>query len=381
MRWLLVGFATLMPSAVNAQDAPRWTLREEVRIGDLDDPRYTLSRTGEVVIGPGGNMYVAQPGESTIKVYDRAGRFVRSIGRKGGGPGEFNSVGTIGFIGDTLFALSVSNQLMHLFRSDGTHLRSFRFPYAVINDSALYASRFTILFGPLLVDGSVLAHPRLGSTGAQSPPSPILRVTREGQVINVIARRSTAGGTLQLRQGNIALFMQLPFSTGDIFAVPPKGDALVLVSRYPPSTQKDTSFSVSRFGLDGATVFQRTIHYRPIRLERRQIDSMMVARLKDAGRGRFNPQDFLESAAQQLPKFKPPVTDVVAGSDGRVWIRREETGGPAAWLVLDAQGNTIAQLTLPATLTLKAADATHVWATITDELDIPYVVRYRIVQR
>jgi hypothetical protein len=378
MRWLLIGFATLMASAVHAQDAPHWTLREEVRIGDLDDPRYTLSWTGDVVIGPGGKMYVAQPGESTIKVYDRAGRFIRSIGRKGGGPGEFNSVGTIGFIGDTLFALSVSNQLMHLFRSDGTHLRSFRFPYAVINDSVLHPSRFTILFGPLLVDGSVLAHPRLGSTGAQSP---ILRVTREGQVINVVARRNTAGGTLRLRQGDIVLMLQVPFSTGDIIAVPPKGDALVLVSRYPPSAQKDTSFSVSRFGLNGATVFQRTIHYRPIPLERRQIDSVIVARLKDAGRGRFNPQDFLESAAQQLPKFKPPVTDVVAGSDGRVWIRREETGGPAAWVVLDSQGNTIAQLTLPATFTLKAADATHVWATITDELDIPYVVRYRIEQR
>ena len=226
MRWLLIGVATLMASAVQAQDAPRWTLREEVRIGDLDDARYTLSWTGDVVISPGGNMYVAQPGESTIKVYDRAGRFIRSIGRKGGGPGEFSSVGTIGFIGDTLFALSVSNQLMHLFRADGVHLRSFRFPYAVINDPVLHPSRFTILFGPLLVDGSVLAHPRLGSTGAQSPPSPILRVTREGQVMNVVARRNIAGGTLQLRQGNISLMMQVPFNTADIIAVPPKGDAL-----------------------------------------------------------------------------------------------------------------------------------------------------------
>ncbi|MEX2281666.1 MAG: 6-bladed beta-propeller [Gemmatimonadota bacterium] len=381
MRWLLIGFATLMTSAAQAQDVPRWTLREELRIGDLDDPRYTLSWMRNVVIGSDGSVYVTQPAESTIKVYDRSGRFVRSIGRKGSGPGEFDGLGEVGFVGDTLFALSASNQLMHLFLVDGEHLRSFRFPYAVINDPALHPSRFTMLMGRILVDGSLLANPRLGGTG-ERPPSPVLRVTREGRIINVIARRQFgSAGNLTLRQGEIGLIMHLPFSVSDLIALPPKGDVLVLVSGRPPATQKDTSFSVSRIALNGATVFQRWIRYRPIPLERRQIDSMIVATVREAGRGRFNPQAHLESAAQQMPKFLPPVTDVVAGADGSTWIRREETRGPAAWLVLDSKGNTIAQLTLPRTFTLKAADATHVWATITDELDIPYVVRYRIVQR
>ncbi|MEX2281667.1 MAG: 6-bladed beta-propeller, partial [Gemmatimonadota bacterium] len=356
-------------------------LREEVRIGDMDDPRYTLTWMRDVVIRPDGSMYVTQPSERTIKVYDRAGRFVRSIGRQGSGPGEFdNSVGEIGFVGDTLFAVSATNQLMHLFRPDGVHLRSFRLPHAVIDDPALYPAPFTLLLGRVLADGSILAYPRLGGTG-ERPPSPVLRVTREGRIINVIARRQVAGGTLRLRQGQGVLIMTLPFSTADITAVPPKGDALVLASGRPPTTQKDTSFSVSRIALNGATVFQRWIRYRPMPLERSQVDSMIVARVREAGRGRFNPQPIPDSATRQVPKFLPPVTAVVAGADGTTWIRREETGGPAAWLVLDSKGNPIAQLTLPRTFTLKAADATHVWATITDELDIPYVVRYRVVQR
>ena len=41
--------------------------------------------------------------DAAIVVLDAEGGFVRTIGRKGEGPGEFVVIGDMGFVGDTLW--------------------------------------------------------------------------------------------------------------------------------------------------------------------------------------------------------------------------------------------------------------------------------------
>jgi NAD(P)H-nitrite reductase large subunit len=72
------------------------------------------------------------------------------------------------------------------------------------------------------------------------------------------------------------------------------------------------------------------------------------------------------------------VSHVVAGRDGTIWLRREERGGVTRWEVLDASGSVVARLDVPAALRILAADRTDVWGVETDDLDVPYVVRYRV---
>jgi hypothetical protein len=64
-----------------------------------------------IAIDSDGRFFVSDPMSSRLRVYDSAGEFVRDIGRKGGGPGEFlglhgdnteRTISGIALIGDTL---------------------------------------------------------------------------------------------------------------------------------------------------------------------------------------------------------------------------------------------------------------------------------------
>ncbi len=74
-------------------------------IGGLDgDSRYELFNVQSAVRLVEGTIVVANQGSSEIRFYDSAGRHRRSVGRKGGGPGEFGYLGWLELWGDTIVA-------------------------------------------------------------------------------------------------------------------------------------------------------------------------------------------------------------------------------------------------------------------------------------
>ena len=62
------------------------------RLGGADDPASTGLMPEVVRTGRGQFLVSSSTFLGEIFVYDRSGKFVRSIGRRGGGPGEFNAV-------------------------------------------------------------------------------------------------------------------------------------------------------------------------------------------------------------------------------------------------------------------------------------------------
>jgi hypothetical protein len=80
-----------------------------------------------------------------------------------------------------------------------------------------------------------------------------------------------------------------------------------------------------------------------------------------------------------LPPAQQPVSAAVLSSDGTLWLRREERGLPTVeWLVLDPTGHILARVQTPAGLQLLAVEKGAAWGVVKDELDIPYVIRYRV---
>jgi hypothetical protein len=66
-------------------------VKEELSIGEAEGRKeYMLSGVIDIAVDDADNIYAADRKENHIRVFDKNGRYVRTIGRPGQGPGEFD---------------------------------------------------------------------------------------------------------------------------------------------------------------------------------------------------------------------------------------------------------------------------------------------------
>ncbi len=85
-------------------------LEEDLVIGDVNDEDYFFPRRVTPNVDEEGNIYVCDEGNRRIQKYDKNGKYVRTIGREGQGPGEY-------MYPSTLFLDDVGNPCVHDSRS------------------------------------------------------------------------------------------------------------------------------------------------------------------------------------------------------------------------------------------------------------------------
>ena len=105
------------------------TLTETLRLGKADDPS-SVSTLADVTIDSQGRFAVgsqSNPGE--VLIYSPSGRFLKVVGRRGGGPGEFQgSVQPRFGPGDSLFALDIGTNRISVFDPELKYLRAITLP-------------------------------------------------------------------------------------------------------------------------------------------------------------------------------------------------------------------------------------------------------------
>ncbi len=109
-----------------------WTLTEELRIGSAEgEPEYQfglLLPARSIGIASDGRIVVFDAQGQHIKVFTPDGKYERTIGRAGNGPGEIGPGQQSQLLltpGDTVFLSDMGNQRVSLFLLDGTFVRSF----------------------------------------------------------------------------------------------------------------------------------------------------------------------------------------------------------------------------------------------------------------
>jgi len=126
---------------------------EELSIGPQDEEgNIVLSRPVWYVVDEREFIYICDIQDLWIKVFDPEGRLVRTIGRKGSGPGEFQSIGEIALVPDArLLVLDWEAHRVSLFGTDGTFIRSHQFSgwsYDVFVTTGTMYARDERIFGP-----------------------------------------------------------------------------------------------------------------------------------------------------------------------------------------------------------------------------------------
>ncbi|MCG2815143.1 MAG: 6-bladed beta-propeller [Candidatus Aminicenantes bacterium] len=72
-----------------------------------------------------GNIYIMDWREVTIKVFDAEGNYIRSVGKQGQGPGEFDTPAYFRIVDDFIYLLDSRHRKFSLLTLDGEYLKGF----------------------------------------------------------------------------------------------------------------------------------------------------------------------------------------------------------------------------------------------------------------
>ena len=283
---------------VRADGAPVWgkdvRLVEELAIGKADGPpEYAFGRIYQAAPAGDGSFYLYDVNDGQIRRYDPQGRFTGLIGRRGGGPGEYQTVG--GMMVDSSGLLVVfdpgSRRITH-FGPDGKLRREMRTTRGSFDSFVMdRAGRmyFIVTAGGQLMEGPGAKQQflRLSPEGRVIDSLPWPRLTDDSPVRTTFALSTSDGMRLSFSTANIVR----PYLGGGMLAAA-SGAYRVIVS-------------------DGrrATVIERA--QTPVKLggeERAQwiewADSM---RLRGGG-------------PYEIPREKPLIRDLRSDHQGRIWV-------------------------------------------------------------
>lgn len=371
MKYALVFFLLLLNTPATAQLRATRTL--EIRSEDF-------SRIGAFAHDDTA-VYIYDQVAKQVFVHDAAtGRRTRTIGRAGKGPGEFQSVIALGFLADTLWAADPGNSRFALFRNGepaGTVPVMMQVP-------KINSMRYSIARGQALLDGGEVLFQHMAGLDAiesgQAPVLPAYRATRDGMLLGKLFDVVVRNSVLAIRAPGVTremggAFRLQPMFEGDLMAWSVTGRAVYRLNL--------ATYTLTRYWPDGRVAWTHRGTYEPRKPRTAAVLDSVVGPLA------HEPEVFgIASAtvlrdvvrkALHVPEFEPPVSRLVTGRDGTVWVQRFYAGGSTAtWDLVSDDGRVLGSVQLPASVGLLAGERAQAWGVVKDADDVPVVVRYRI---
>jgi hypothetical protein len=104
------------------------TFEEELTFSDKDETgEIRLFKPGRYIVDAQGHVYIEDDSDMSIKVLDAEGRYLRAIGRKGSGPGEFGQISDLVLLPDgRLLVTDFETRRTSFFSPEGEFLSSFQ---------------------------------------------------------------------------------------------------------------------------------------------------------------------------------------------------------------------------------------------------------------
>jgi len=386
---LTTSFVGCKPESLDTvRHQQEWTLSEVNRIGTLDEPGTSLTRITDALLAADGTLLVLQPVENMIRVFTPDGAPRTIIGRRGGGPGEFTSLKSFGWHEDGLYAVDISTGRISLFDVSGKLIEDWSPSLQVPEDQTFPPVAWSMLSeGRILVNARQAMRARVDGTGV---PERFFVTDLDGAVRSDGFELSTINSRFAIRNPNnpfTGYFDSQPLTDDPLLATHPAGEFIVIVERGVGGVEAGDSAGVRihRIVPHGDTAWTRTLAVPAVAISRASRDSIVdpiIERVRGARGPGLNPAQ-LEAALMEVlyqPDVYPPVERVMVGYEGHVWLEMKTMEDrPSGWLVLDEQGRTVARASgAPDGTELLDHRGGQAVGVMTDELDVPYLVRFEI---
>lgn len=354
---------------------------EDLRIGSVEDPDVGFSNIGGVAVADDGRVYVIEAQDRQIRIYGADGARLGAFGSAGEGPGEFGSPSGIGVLGDTVWVADGFANRMLLFDRDGGLLSTWtprvNFGGAEGGASVMYTA------AALRPDRTVRTDFWIAMRrGAQADTVvPVLVVDSAGAIVDTLSLYRAPPSVTNTVMVNDREVPIPPVQRTDPLFVHPADGSTVIVER-PVALSESGRFRVVRI-IEGDTVLDRAYPYAAVPFDPSLADVVAAEQSERWAAATGADADVVRAtvrAAMEVPAWQVPVSDARAGADGTLWLRREENpaDSTAAWLVLDSDGSPLLTTRLPARASVHWSTREAVWAAVPDDLDVPWLVRYRL---
>lgn len=131
MIWLFMVMAAqgLIENGLKPAKPLKVELVKDLVLGtDPEDDHQIFTTNTSLVTNEKGDMYIMDPGNFRVAIFDKEGKFRKEFGTQGQGPGEFQGMSDIGI--DTkgnIFVFDIGSKRMTVFDSEGKYLRDATF--------------------------------------------------------------------------------------------------------------------------------------------------------------------------------------------------------------------------------------------------------------
>jgi hypothetical protein len=332
-----------------------------------------LHRVSAIVPRADGSVIVANDGSLQLLLFDRTGTFVRTVGGKGAGPGEYVELWSVDRLpGDSIVVLDRYQRRVTILAPDGTYVRSFNI--APPFEGGGTPTRLVALrSGDLLIGYSEVR------TMAPSPVAQQFRerlfvylssgTVRTGTGISLLGSEHFTQAT-PMRQGGVAYWSR---SFGRVLTVRAVDDGF--------AAGDGTEWSVDVHRRSGAVPTRHRIARDVARVTPSAIAAERDATLSKASSDRL---ELFRRMYDEMPypETMPAYARFEVDERERIWI--EEYSSPAArprravWVRVDPQARQAVAVRFPYRFQPMAFARGHVFGIWRDADDVEYVRAYNL---
>jgi hypothetical protein len=345
-----------------------WRLEQELEIGVSDGPEaFIFSAISGLAVDDEGRIYVLDRQANELRMFSPAGTHLRTVGRSGGGPGEYtNANGLVRVAPDTLVVVDQRGARYTILTGEGDYVRSvsrqlpfygWAFSGAVVGDR-IYEQGWVgndPELRPAFLGTALRASP--GTTGARDT---VLLPVPEGPTFQAFSIQTDRGG----------MSMSVPFTPRPVYYLDSRGTVWHGNGR---------EFRITRTNFPGDTILELVLDARPAPVTSAELAEWeqgdWVERFRELGG---------ELDMGRIPSVKPFFDALYLSDDGHLWVSVPAGANEATFAVFDSAARYLGRLAVDVRRDVFVPPVVRngrLYFVGRDELDVPKVYGFRIVNQ
>ncbi len=335
-------------------------LLESARIDDSND--VLLGRISGIKTDGIGRIFISDDVEKRINVYSPDGEFIKSLGRKGQGPGEFEYVHNLAVDESHVYAMDFSKNIINAYFLDtlefDTTIPMYREDQRIDMLQGYFPTDFMVLSSDEILISFIKSFGQ-SDDESQKRYDYIFKSDREGRIQSDPVLELESAEAIVLRTDNSVSVFGAPFAFSVDTELSP--DQKVVVNRTD-------RFLFKLYDENGN--YERAFYYpfpnKPLTRER--------------ALNQYDNENYRRAIRNyDLPETWPAIDSFLVDDEGRFWVATiiddEEM---FEWGVLDNQGNLLAKQTWPLSQRVEHVRHNFVYMREEDEMGLVVVVKYQL---